>query len=120
MPQTADNRRPNTLLLPDSWLNALNSATTEKEIVAITKDFIASWSPLEFSRLPEACRPGRINHGDDIAESAMTLSREHLSFEGSLVDRLLIDKMATFFAHASARLSRILADRPNVSQPEHQ
>ena len=109
MTQTSDGHRTSTATVPPHWLIVLQAAENERDVVMIAKDYLATWSPLEISRLPLSCRPGRINDGADVVYLAFTLAQEHVSFRGGLTDGLVIDRMMTFFTHASDRLARIFA-----------
>src|SRR5258706_8402124 len=106
MPHTSDGR-PLMEFLPEQWLSRLTAATTEHEVIAVVRDYVATWSALELSRLPKGAVPGRIHDPEHISEQAYELTQAHLAFAGSLTDGLLLDRMMTFFTHASARLSQI-------------
>ena len=93
---------------PAIWISALKAAQTERDLAFVVKDYLATWSPLELSRLPESCRPGRINGADDIVEIAYKLSTARIQYAaGDLTDALLLDRMMTFFMHAATRVSQI-------------
>lgn len=102
--------------MSDVWLHALNSADSERDILETARDFLASWTPTEISRLPESCRPGRMGGGEDINEFAYRLAQQHLDFSGDREDRLLLERMMAFFVHAASRLAQVGADR-NVEAP---
>ena len=76
-------------------------------VVSITRDYLATWSALELSRLPQEAFPGRIHDPEHISNYAYYLTQAHLAFAGTLTDGLLLDRMMVFFTHASARLSQI-------------
>ena len=105
MPHASDGR-PLMEFLPERWLARLSAATTEPEVLSIARDYVATWSALELSRLPEDAIPGRIHDPEHISDYAYRLTQAHL-FAGSLTDSLLLDRMMVFFTHASARLSQI-------------
>ena len=94
--------------LPDAWVYAIEGATSEKEVIAAVKDFLATWTPGMLSRLPESCRPGRIVCAEDVSELAFRLSQAGLQFDGDVPDRRLLGRMANFFSHASARLAHVV------------
>jgi hypothetical protein len=91
--------------VPEIWLYAVDAAESERDIVTTARDFLATWSPVEIARLPEACRPGRITSGEDISEAAYRLSQASLEFDGSVDDRILLERMMGFFLHANARIT---------------
>ncbi len=98
--QSGRHRRPS-----DIWLYVIDGAESERDVVTAARDFLATLSPVELSRLTECCRPGKINDGEDISDLAFRLSQEHLVFAGSLNDRLLLERIMAFFVHATARIA---------------
>ena len=61
--------------------------------------------PGQTSSIPDACRPGRIADGEDLADFAYTLTRTRSSSAGR--GQPLLKEMETFFAHACARVSAL-------------
>ena len=96
-------------LLPPDWRSVIHSAATEEELVGITRDYLACWSPEEISRLPAECRPGRVRDGDDIAQWAFELTSRHLSRSVPAEDHALLLKMMLFVNEAAERLARLKA-----------
>src|SRR5260221_14508029 len=105
MPHASDGR-PLTESLPERWLARISAATTEPKVLSIARHYVATWSALELSRLPEDAIPGRIHDPEHISDYAYRLTQTHL-FAGSLTDRLLLDHRVVFFTHPSAPLSQI-------------
>lgn len=60
-----------------SWFQQIDAAKSSIEIVAIARDYLASWTPDELSRLPEPCRPGRVKDEQDIAQLHVHLVEEY-------------------------------------------
>jgi hypothetical protein len=89
------------------WLLVLDAAQSEQEVLIATKDFLSTWTPLEVSRLPENCRPGRINDAEAIGDLAFHLAQQSLAFSGSLTDRLLLERLTAFFQHATSRIAQL-------------
>ena len=94
------------------WLHVLDAANSEHEVVTAAREFLATWTPEEISRLPDACRPGKIGGGEDISELAFRLSNAHLDFAVAPRERHLLDRMMAFFVHAAARLAQVGAKVP--------
>jgi hypothetical protein len=97
------------------WSQAVDGAETESELVSIVREYTATWGPDELSRLPAACRPGKISDGEDVSELAFRLAQAHLAFTGSLSDRLLLERLMGFFTHASARFATLQATASSSS-----
>lgn len=89
------------------WWNQLKDTASEAEVVSLTREFLAAWTPEQLTGVPEDARPGRINNGDDIRELALTLKRANFDFVGEELDALLLEKMSAFFSEAAFHLSRL-------------
>ena len=97
--------------LPTRWLAELNVADSAAEVIAVTRDFVQSWTAPELLRLPYYCRPGRITELKQIQELAFLLERAQQNFIGRLVDAMVLDRMVAFFTEASHAIDRILNPR---------
>ena len=106
-----------TRLAPD-WKALLDGATSEREIVQLTKEYLATWTPRELFALPTPCRPGAIKSGEDVSGCAFELARAHCGEGNDLELAELILKMMTFFSHASERLSHILAAEKQAAEKQ--
>ena len=93
----------------DLWVHVIDAAETEHEVVMAVREYLALWGPEELGRLPEPCRPGRINDGEDISDLAYRLSRAHLEFRGNPADRVLLERLMSFIGHAGTHASRLCA-----------
>jgi len=91
------------------WAHVVDGAGTESELVSVVREYLATWGPAELSRLPVACRPGKISDGEDVGELAFRLGKAHLEFTGPLADRLLLERLSGFFSHAAARAATLRA-----------
>ena len=88
-----------------TWETRLQRAYSTEAILAIVRDFIATWSPSELAALPEHLRPGRPRDSDDVALYAFRL----MSLPRSAVDSHILHRITIFFTAASHRLSEILS-----------
>ena len=102
-------------LTATSWPQRLRSATTEQEVVDVTRDFLATFSPYDFARLPAELRPGRIVDGNDVADLAFTLVRH--THDDAPASVRCIHKMTQFFSHASVRLSELKGQGAPLTLP---
>ena len=91
------------------WRRHLARAPTEHEIVNLTREYVATWSPEEISRLPADCRPGRIVDGEDISQWAYDLARAHTSLRYDDEQDALLMRMLAFMSEASVRLAEVKA-----------
>lgn len=109
---TIHQLRPFACPMPVSWQDRLDSASTEAEVIAVAREFVAQFSPSEIARLPNACRPGRFVDSDDITGYALDLVRYRC--EGGGDGEYTIQRLTAFFSSATARLSQLLHLQPGV------
>ena len=94
--------------MPD-WRHDLVRATTEHEIVNLTREYVATWAPEDISRLPSECRPGRIRDAEDIGQCAYDLARAHTSLRYGDEADALMQHMLAFMAAAARRMAEVKA-----------
>ena len=108
--QSGRHERPSGL-----WPHVLDGATNEQDLVAIVRNYLATWSPEEIARLPVSCRPGKVIDGEDVSDYAFRLASSHVDFSGPLADRLLLERLMGFFTHAAARFAAMQATASSSS-----
>jgi len=87
------------------WQRRLDAASSEADVVATARDFVAMLSPSDLDRLPEPCRPGPLERGSDVADFASILVRHHCSGDGAT--HRLVDRLIAFFSAAARRLAEL-------------
>ncbi|MDQ3025461.1 MAG: hypothetical protein M3R58_03005 [Pseudomonadota bacterium] len=103
---------------PDATLSRqsqLGAATSEAEVVALAREFLASVSPYDLARIPESFRPEKLVDGNDITEYAVRLVR--YDCDDADGNARCIRRLANFFSSASIQLSKLMA-RNNESVAE--
>jgi hypothetical protein len=91
------------------WHARLMKAERAEDVIQLAIDFLASWTPEELAKLPEACRPGQVRTAADVSECAYALAQCRLTGEEH-TDELL--RMVSFFTTAAQRLAQLLAFLP--------
>src|SRR5438105_1516894 len=99
------------------WDERACRAATVLELIQIANAFVASWYPEEISRLPADCRPQDIRFAEDLSSYSFKLVHRHC-VDGSLGPEFA--RMTAFFAHASRRLSALLAQRASRHELEEE
>ena len=90
-----------------SWKERLQDAATAEQVLALTQDFLTTWSASDLASLPLAHRQIRVVEPDDIAFYAFELVREQcLNGDGNKE----LQQMAAFFGVASGRLAQLMAN----------
>jgi len=93
-----------------TWAELLATALTPEEVLDITRDFIASWTPYELAALPSPCQPPEgFRAPEEIVLYAFTLVQYHCgpgaSDEG-------VFRMATYFSHAAQQVAVVMSNTP--------
>ena len=88
------------------WQDRLSQAERTEDVLGIVIEFLATWSPEEMAKLPDACRPGEVRTAADVSECAYALAQCRLSGEERSDE---FQRMASFFTSAAQRLAQLLA-----------
>jgi len=92
-----------------SWEGQLEQAATPAEVIAIARDYLALLAPEEIVLLPVDARPRRVRDADDLAEIHERLVEAYQRTRASGAELALLQRLASFFARATARLSDLAA-----------
>lgn len=96
----------------DRWRAELDDARVEKDVVNVTRDFVAFLTRAELATLRREVRPAPIDNGDDVAQWAVTLVREQFSVDLAVGSVPVIDALSEFFSAAAAKIARLRARAP--------
>ena len=101
-----------------SWFQKIDAAQSPIEVVAITRDYLASWTPEELSRLPEPCRPGRVKDEQDIDHLHVRLVEEYgrNRLEGDALSAL--QRITGFIVRASVRIAHLQTEDQHSFQDD--
>jgi hypothetical protein len=86
------------------WYQQVDNAKTAVEVVAIARDYLASWGPREISLLPQAIRPGRMRDEEDIQILHALALEEYRSSKASGDALDALQRMTSFVVRAAVRL----------------
>jgi hypothetical protein len=87
------------------WHEKLDDAKSEREVVEIARDYLATLDYFQVNVLPKSCRPRKVLTPDDVASYAFDLVRYQYDVTDESAE--LITRLAAFFATANARLSQL-------------
>lgn len=94
---TVEGKQPAVL----TWPELLRSAQGPREILALVRDFLATWTPQELDSLPPGCQPPlRFQEPEDVVLYTFTLSQVRLAGTESAS----LDRMWRFFMEATQRV----------------
>ena len=92
----------------------MSKVRSADEIVALTQDYLASFSPEYLGRLPEDCRPTHIKYDDDIEYWAHRLSQRYYAGNDQPVDGDLLHELLDYFLNALIRLAELHRNLPGA------
>jgi len=91
-----------------TWERRLDTSYSVREVINVSRDFLASFGPLELQSLPAPCRPPeKLYDADQLGAFAFELVRHECNASDGTSD--LTHRLARFFSHASIRISQIRA-----------
>jgi hypothetical protein len=97
-----------------SWYRQVDNAKSSLEVVAISRDYFATWSPEELARLPEGCRPGRIRDEEDVEALHGKLVDEYRNTRASGDELSALQQITSFLVRASIRIAELRDGAPKA------
>lgn len=90
-----------------SWIEEIDHASTEAQLVATTRDLCSLYSPRELAPFPEDCRVIRIDGSSDIPRWREKLARNMEAARARSENASKLDELVQCFEHASERLGSL-------------
>lgn len=90
-----------------TWYRLLDNATNSLEVVAIARDYLATWTPDEIARLPAAVRPGKLRDERDIEDLHSTLVAEYRDTVATGPALEALQRLTTFMVRATIRIAEL-------------
>ena len=90
-----------------SWLDEIDHAASEAQLVATTRDLCSLFSPRELAPFPEDCRVIRIDGSADIPRWREKLARNIEAARSRMENAAKLDDLVQAFEHASDRLGAL-------------
>lgn len=92
-----------------TWEGRLQLAPDVAEVLSITREFLAAFTPEELDALPMGCQPPlKLVDVDDINSYAFDLMKHKC---GDADDGELVQQLSAYFSNASTRISKLLTYR---------
>ena len=89
------------------WHRDIEKAATARQVVALTRDYLATLTPRDLARVPERCRPSRIFDEEDIVFWSARLTEEYWQLRGTAADGAVVQELWSFFLRASVHIARL-------------
>jgi len=100
-----------------AWHRQLEDTQNVHDVIETLRDYLATLTPDQLSRLPEACRSVRAKAEDDIEYWTFKLSRHGADENEAWVDVEQMREIFNHFLHASVRLVQIHKTLASEAQP---
>lgn len=94
------------------WFRQIDEAGSAREVVAIARDYLATWTPKDLAKLPRECRPGRVKSAGDIEQLHATLVEEYRQNRLQGEELSALQRLTSFVVRASLRLAQFDHDDP--------
>lgn len=88
------------------WSRQIDAATSASEVVAIARDYLATWTPKELAKLPRECRPGRVKSPGDLEQLHASLVEEYRQSRLAGDELSALQRLTSFVVRASVRLAQ--------------
>jgi hypothetical protein len=100
-----------------SWFDQIDAAAAPADVVAVARDYLATWTPDELARLPAPCRPGRVKNEHDIDQLHGCLVEEYGRNRLSGDSLSALQRMTSFIVRASVRMAQLRGE--DAEAPDH-
>lgn len=90
-----------------TWEERLQLASSQAEVIATARDFLATLDHFDIAMLPPGCAPRKLFGAHDVSSYAFDLVAHYCDYY--LPGARLMQRLATFFMSASQRLSQLAA-----------
>ncbi len=94
-----------------SWLDDIDQATSEAQVVAAARDFCSLLHPRDLAPLPEDCRMIRIESGGDVPAVAARLARECTGLRSRDPEHEKLRELLAYLSRAAQRLGELRGAR---------
>lgn len=88
------------------WSRQIDAATSASEVIAIARDYLATWTPKELAKLPRECRPGRVKSPGDLEQLHASLVEEYRQSRLAGDELSALQRLTSFVVRASVRLAQ--------------
>jgi hypothetical protein len=101
-----------------AWYRRVDNAKSPLEVVAILRDYVATWTPEDIGRLPEACRPARLRDEQDVELLHARLVEAYRETRESGENLTALQEMTGMVVRASIRIVEVAdASKPGGENP---
>ena len=106
-----------------TWYRLLEGARNSLEVVAIARDYLATWTPDEIALLPATVRPGKLRDERDVEELHSALVDEYRTTLATGAPLDALQRLTTFMVRATIRIAELAEPKatgePGSSKPKN-
>jgi hypothetical protein len=98
----------------------LKSAKTEEAVLAVARDYLASWTPEEIAQLPDGAWPHAPRSGAQLINAALAIGQLHSQFRANRAGLSLLQELLLFFTQGAVRftqVARLPSEPPALTRP---
>lgn len=77
------------------------------EVVAVARDYLATWTPKDLAKLPIECRPGRVKSPGDIEQLHASLVDEYHMNRLAGEELSALQRLTSIIVRASVRIAQL-------------
>lgn len=88
------------------WFRQIDAATSAAEVVAVARDYLATWTPKDLAKLPRECRPGRVKSRGDLEQLHASLVEEYRLNRLAGEELSALQRLTSFVVRACVRLAQ--------------
>ncbi|HEX4331094.1 MAG TPA: hypothetical protein VH040_03065 [Usitatibacter sp.] len=97
-----------------TWYRLLDNAKSSFEVVAVARDYLATWTPAELAYLPAKVRPGKLRDESDVEELHSALVGEYRRAISTGPTLEALQRLTSFMVRASIRIAELSETRPTA------
>lgn len=101
------------------WFRQIENAGSAEEVVAIARDYFATWTPQDLAKLPRECRPGRMKSPGDVEQLHACLVEEYRQNRLASEELSALQRLTSFVVRASVRLAQFEKGPGEDGFPNH-
>ena len=95
-----------------SWLDDIDHATSEAQVLAAARDYCSLIHPRDLDALPSDCRAFRIESDEDLPAVSARLSLEFCALRGRSREDERLRDLVSYLSRASQRLGELRKSAP--------
>jgi hypothetical protein len=89
------------------WFRKIEDARNIAELLATTREYLATWTAADLALVPSKCRPGRIGSEAELEALHRTLVEEYRASQAQGEPLAALQRLTSFMVRACVRASQL-------------